>query len=80
MEKLLTTKEAGVLIGCSSIQVRIFIELGMLKALRIGHGWRIRPSVLETFVETYEGYDISTPERALQAKAKVEGMKKNERD
>ncbi len=75
MQKLLNTKEAGKILGCSDKHVRSLIEADMLKALKIGrnNGWRIRPEVLEEFVKAYEGYDVSNLKACLKAREIVRG-------
>lgn len=57
---LYTVPEVAELLHTDVHQIYKFINAQLLPVLKLGR-YKIRPTSLETFLEKYEGYDLSDP-------------------
>ena len=63
MEKILyTVKEVSELLHTNQTYVYSLIKTGLLPALKLG-AYKIRKETLISFLETYEGQDLTNPEK-----------------
>lgn len=53
--------------NCSRQQVAMWLEIGIIKAIKTGKGYMIPREEYERFLRDYLGYDISNREKALRA-------------
>lgn len=57
-EKLLTVKECAEILGVNKNKVYDLIRFNLLPAIKLGR-LKIRPQVLEQFIQEYEGQDLN---------------------
>lgn len=62
-------------LGISSQQLQTFRELGILKPIYLGSGWKYSQQDLLRFQEEYAGLDVSNPQKAKIAKETVDKRK-----
>lgn len=62
-------------LGVSRPQLQTLRELGILKPIYIGSGWKYSQQDVIRFQDEYAGLDVSNPQKALEAKKTVEERK-----
>lgn len=62
MENLYTVQEVSKLLKVSKNRVYDMIHAGLLPVMKMG-GIKVRESALEAFLQKYEGYDITDPQK-----------------
>lgn len=71
-EMVYTVDEAAEILRCAPNYVRKLIKSGQLKCMKLGH-IKIRKATLEEFLEKYDGYDMTYPEKpVLLEQSKIE--------
>ena len=58
---------------CSRNQVSMWLEIGLLKAIKTGKGYMIPKEEFERFIRDYLGYDVSNKKKAAEAYEVVNG-------
>ena len=63
-------------LGISQKQLQNFIELGILKPIYLGNGWKFSQQEILDFQKDYAGLDVSNYEKAKNCKKIVDAQKK----
>lgn len=58
---------------CSRNQVSMWLEIGLMRAIKTGKGYMIPKNEFERFIRDYLGYDVSNRIKALKAYEVVNG-------
>ena len=66
--RMLTSKEVQEDLGVSAIHLRTMIELGFLKPMKLGRGYKFSQKDLLDFQEKYKGKDLSSTEALVALK------------
>lgn len=66
--RMLTSKEVQEDLGISAIHLRTMIELGILKPIRLGRGYKFSQKDLLDFQEKYKGKDLRSTEALVRLK------------
>lgn len=74
--KMLNAEKVMEHLGISRIQLQVFRELGILKPIYLGNGWKYSQKEIFEFQDDYAGLDVSNPQKAKEAKEKVDENKK----
>lgn len=62
-----TVKEAAALLGTNVDYVHRLRKAGVLPFIKLG-SYKIRKEALDEFLKTYEGYDLTNPEKIEELK------------
>ena len=73
-----TEQEAAERTGFDRHKFPLFRELGMIKGIKTGKGWRYREKDIDEFWETFNGSDMSNAEQ-IRLTATMWRMKKGSR-
>lgn len=63
-------------LGISQKQLQSFIELGILKPIYLGNGWKFSQQDILAFQKDYAGLDVSNYEKAKDCKKIVDAQRK----
>lgn len=71
--KLMSIEDVAKECSCSRQQVTMWLEVGLIKAIKTGKGSMIPKDEFSRFIRDYLGYDISNRSKALKAFEAVNG-------
>ncbi|MBQ9046775.1 MAG: hypothetical protein IJ120_02635 [Solobacterium sp.] len=73
MFKLYTTKDLTRMLHCNEHVIGYYRKYGMLKGIRVGHGYAYSEQEIEQWYEHYRGCDLSN-EDAVRIAVKLRGI------
>jgi excisionase family DNA binding protein len=53
-ERLLTPEEVGKLLGKSRLTIVRWLAKGIIKGIKVGNSWRVKPEDLDAFIEAQQ--------------------------
>ena len=65
--RFISTKELSTQLGVSRAKIQLLRETGLLRAVRVGKGYRYYSKDIERFVEIAQNYDLSSVEKIVSA-------------
>lgn len=63
----ISTKELSTQLGVNRAKLQLLRETGLLRAVKVGKGYRYYSKDIERFVEIAQNYDLSSVEKIVSA-------------
>lgn len=65
--RFISTKELSTQLGVNRAKIQLLRETGLLRAVKVGKGYRYYSKDIERFVEIAQNYDLSSVEKIVSA-------------
>ena len=65
--RFISTRELSTQLGVNRAKIQLLRETGLLRAVRVGKGYRYYSKDIERFVEIAQNYDLSSVEKIVSA-------------
>ena len=65
--RFISTRELSTQLGVNRAKLQLLRETGLLRAVRVGKGYRYYSKDIERFVEIAQNYDLSSVEKIVSA-------------